>query len=85
MEISQTVTFNMTTPATSNTHSSRFLTHVLAIAIVLKLVATHREQDVQSDIKSQMPRMDSAWQLWAVKGQDEGVGLHFVFTPTHQA
>ncbi|GFO02015.1 hypothetical protein PoB_002852000 [Plakobranchus ocellatus] len=43
----------------------------------------HRERDVRSDIKSQVPRTYSAWRLRAVKGQDDGVGLNLVFTATH--
>ncbi|GFO32995.1 hypothetical protein PoB_005950000 [Plakobranchus ocellatus] len=42
---SRTVRFDVTTLATSNAYSSRFLTPVLAVAIVLALTAAHREQD----------------------------------------
>ncbi|GFO50020.1 hypothetical protein PoB_007652500 [Plakobranchus ocellatus] len=73
----------MTTLATSNTYSSRFLTPVLAVAIVLALIAAHWERNVRSDIKSQVPRTYSTWRLRAVKDQDDGVGLNFVLTPTH--
>ncbi|GFO32772.1 hypothetical protein PoB_005927700 [Plakobranchus ocellatus] len=55
MGVSRTVTFDMTTFATSNAYSSRFLTPVLAVAIALALKAAHQERDVQSDIKSQAP------------------------------
>ncbi|GFO15047.1 hypothetical protein PoB_004155200 [Plakobranchus ocellatus] len=61
---------NMTTLATSNTHSSRFLTPVLAIAIELVLIAAHWEQDVVQRIR-------------ALKGQDNDIDLNFVLTPTH--
>ncbi|GFO00783.1 hypothetical protein PoB_002728800 [Plakobranchus ocellatus] len=49
---SGTVTFDITTLATSNTHSSAFLTPVLALAIALPLIAMHTERYVCSDIKS---------------------------------
>ncbi|GFO42866.1 hypothetical protein PoB_006937100 [Plakobranchus ocellatus] len=83
MGVSETVTCDMTTLATSNAYSSRFLTPVLAVAIAFALISAHRERDIRSDIKSQVPRMYSTWRLWAVNGQDDGVGLNFVLTPTH--
>ncbi|GFO41233.1 hypothetical protein PoB_006773800 [Plakobranchus ocellatus] len=83
MGVSRTVTFDMTTLATSNAYSSRFLTPVLAVAIALALIAAHRERDVRSDIKSQVPRTYSTRRLRAVKGQDDSVGLNFVLTPAH--
>ncbi|GFN89068.1 hypothetical protein PoB_001557400 [Plakobranchus ocellatus] len=73
----------MTTLATSNTHSSRFLTSVLAVATALTLTEAHRERDGRSNIKSHVPRTYSNWRLRAVKGQDSCVGLNFVLTPTH--
>ncbi|GFN80770.1 hypothetical protein PoB_000727600 [Plakobranchus ocellatus] len=81
--VSRTVTFDMTTLATSNAYSSRFLTPVLAVATALALIAAHRERNVRSDIENQVPRTYSTWRLRAVKGQDDGVGLNFVLTPTH--
>ncbi|GFO31015.1 hypothetical protein PoB_005752000 [Plakobranchus ocellatus] len=57
----------MTTLATSNAYSSRFLTPVLAVAIALALIAAHRERDVRCDIKSQVPRTYSTRRLRAVK------------------
>ncbi|GFO05412.1 hypothetical protein PoB_003191700 [Plakobranchus ocellatus] len=84
MGISRTVTFDMTTFATSNAYSSRFLTPVHAMAIALALIAAHRERDVRSaDIKSQIPRTYFTRRLRAFKDQDNGVGLYFVLTPTH--
>ncbi|GFO16292.1 hypothetical protein PoB_004279700 [Plakobranchus ocellatus] len=81
--ISRTVTFDMTTLATSNTYSSRFLTPVLALAIALAFIAAHRERDVRSDIKYQVPRKYFTRRLRAVEGHDDGVGLNFIITPTH--
>ncbi|GFO15024.1 hypothetical protein PoB_004152900 [Plakobranchus ocellatus] len=52
MGVSRTSTFDMTTLATSNAYSSRFLTPVLAVAIALALIAAHRERNVRSDIES---------------------------------
>ncbi|GFO29527.1 hypothetical protein PoB_005603200 [Plakobranchus ocellatus] len=46
MGISRTVTFDMTTFATSNACSRRFLTPILAVAIALALKAAHWEWDV---------------------------------------
>ncbi|GFO47898.1 hypothetical protein PoB_007440300 [Plakobranchus ocellatus] len=53
MRISRTITFKMTTLATSNAYSRRFLTPVLAVAIALALIAAHRERDVRSYTKCQ--------------------------------
>ncbi|GFO27936.1 hypothetical protein PoB_005444100 [Plakobranchus ocellatus] len=55
--------------ATSNTHSSRFLTPVLAVVIALALITAHWERDVRSDIKSQVPRTYSTWRPRAVKAR----------------
>ncbi|GFO49499.1 hypothetical protein PoB_007600400 [Plakobranchus ocellatus] len=72
----------MTTVATSNAYSSKFLLPVLAMAIALELIAAHREGDERSDIKSQVPRTYFTQRLWAVKDQDDGVHLNFVLTST---
>ncbi|GFN89454.1 phosphoglycerate kinase [Plakobranchus ocellatus] len=60
-QVSRTVTFDMTTLATSNTYSSRFLTPVLAVAIALALITAHRERNVRSDIKSQLKPIRRLW------------------------
>ncbi|GFO23763.1 hypothetical protein PoB_005026800 [Plakobranchus ocellatus] len=85
MGVSRTVTFDMTIFATSNTHSSRFLTPVFAVAIALALIAAHWERDVRSEIKSQVPRTYSTRRLRAanVQCQEYGVCLNFVLTLRH--
>ncbi|GFO13743.1 hypothetical protein PoB_004024800 [Plakobranchus ocellatus] len=64
--VSRTVTCNITTLATSNTYSSRFLTPVLPLA----LKAAHWEPNIQSAIESQVPRMYSIRRLHTVQHQD---------------
>ncbi|GFN80774.1 hypothetical protein PoB_000728000 [Plakobranchus ocellatus] len=54
------------------------------MAIAMSLMAAHLELEVQLDFKNQVRHTNLTQWLWAIKGQDHGVGLNFVLTLMHR-